>query len=397
MKPAGLLKYHLTIPILAGALGWAVAAGYDDREAGLRATHQQAQAAQQLAWAQDDAAQALAQEDQARELQKQRAAGWIQALGGPVSAAVKDPALNLRQMIEQTAVACAPPGTRAAVTADRFTEFDVALQLPDAVPTGKLAEISKSLLENTTPYVHSLRMIAADEVLAHLEPAAIASVTNWNTVRTDAVKALILAADGPEPASAATATNQPSVDDLNPVLAAYQEAQKAFQAHFKDHIARLDEVPNSLNQASQIETVRSPAQFKAAMAYLEKLSGQLAADRKFFLNPSADLEATCLEHNLDPLLISILKREFERQNHGAAALYAGAFDALSAYLDQIRAFLTAMDEKRGDWNVAPGTGLIQFSTQETRELYIQESGLLEQGSKTVVSAFDALAKFKPAD
>lgn len=124
------------------------------------------------------------------------------ALGGPVPMVVKNPDLSLSAMIHGVALACTPAGTRAAVTVDRFTEFDLVLALPGLETRLVLADCARCILEPCAPYLHSLRFTYDTNVLAALDRRQLDRVAQWDGATRDQVLELFQAADQPRAAGA---------------------------------------------------------------------------------------------------------------------------------------------------------------------------------------------------
>ncbi len=184
----------LVLTLLAG---WAMWKGYDRREVRLRAEQRQFLVDQRASWARQDAAQAVASQQRTAERERARAAEVLKALGGPAEAAIKNPELNIQQMLEQTARLCAPSGASTSVIVDRFTEFDVAFVLPETLTVTRLAGISQCLLKGGAPYVHSIRFIQGNELVAELDGLAIESLTNSSAASVESLEGLLLASTTP--------------------------------------------------------------------------------------------------------------------------------------------------------------------------------------------------------
>ena len=332
-------------------------------------------------------------------MEKIHALDAIKAFGGPIAAAVKDPALDIRHMLIQIAAAAAPAGTEVSVTVDRFTEFDAALVLHRPLSFRQMAGITKVFLKNGTPYVHNLRFIQGNEVLAQLQEGDIESVTNWETASIESIQGLLLTSNTestPGPAASESSATQTSNEELSPDQKKMAEAQSMFKEDFDEHVRLLQKVVADLGQAAQLGAVRNRNQLNAQIASQDQMASRLAAERDFFLHQSVDMEAILKVQNLDPLLTTILKRETQNRNQDEAAILSRLFDSLSAYQDQIKSFLKIMESHWGEWSEEPGSRQIRFTTSDAQNAYSLGTIPVESSAREVQDSFRSWANHKPA-
>ncbi len=402
MKSQPINKFSAWIIILTLLLGWIMWGEFNRRESQLRAEQIQFLAVQPTTWAKEDAEHALAARQKSLELEKAYAQEQARALGGPIEAATKDPALDIRRMLNQIAIASAPADTEVSVTVDRFTEFDVALVLRQPLSLNEVAGITKVFLENTAPYVHSLRFIHGNEVLAQLKQDAIESITNWTAASADSIQTLLLISDTEsEPRTAAmaagdTSATQTDKKDLTRDQIKIDQAQSTFTTHYNEHAHLLQKLAHDLSQAAQLDSVKSRAQLKAQIASLDQLATRLATERNFFLHQSADLELLLKGQELDPLVVSIIKRDVENRNQEQAAILSRLFDSLSTYQQQIKTFLAGMETTWGEWAVEPGTRQIQFTSARAQDAYSLGFVPVRASAQMVENNFRSWANDKPA-
>ena len=393
-------KIYVTTILLTLALGWIIWVKYADKESRLREEQSQFLAGQRTVWLQQDADRALTTNQKVLERKRTYAEEVVKALGGPVAAVTKNPALDIRQMLDQIARACAPAGTEVSVTVDRFTEFEVTMVLSGPSTFTRLAEISKCFLTNCIPYVHSLQFIQGNEVLAGLNGVAIESVTNWNDVSVESVQELLLAAGTQsQPAAVSLTKNDGNTaltdgEDLAPDQIKLSEAQNTFKKHFADHVRVLNELVTNLSQAAQLDSFKSRDQLQSRINSLDQLGLRLAAEREFFMNQSADLERLLNDQGFDPLLISIIKRDFNKQNKAEEPILTNLFDAISGYQSQIRAFLTSMESHWGEWVVENNTHQFQPTTSAANDAYVLGEESVRQRAESVQDAFQSWANYK---
>src|SRR5690348_16767317 len=136
-RPAPLkLVLLATVVMAAGLVGW-----FEQRAGMLRASHREQLLALQQQWAREG----YARQATAGEARLRRQRELEQALGGPTEAPARNPDLNLQQMLERLARACAPRGSSVLARVDRFTDFEVLVTLKADPGSNQLAQITLCL------------------------------------------------------------------------------------------------------------------------------------------------------------------------------------------------------------------------------------------------------------
>lgn len=383
-------------------LGWlAIVLVYDWREDNLRSEQNSLLTAQRSLWSQQGARWSASHQQEVLDQEKARAEEWVRALGGPLGAATKNPDFNIQQMIQQVAEACAPADATVSVTVDRFTEFDVAVVLNKKPTFASLAAISRRLLQNTVPYVYSLRFIQGNNLLAGLEDADIESVTNWNTLPDAAALALLQAAaerDQPVPPGSdeAQAGQPPAQQDLSPDQIKINQARNAFKEDYAEHVRRLNELVAQLNKAARLDTIQTPAQFQAQISWLDdEASSEISAERNYFINQPVTFGKFLSQQGLDAELVNILKRGVDDRAGAQELAYADVFNAIREYQKQIRDFLVTMNDYRNNW-MMQDSGRINFTSFEAASAYKAASAGVQKAASAVTHSFRELKESSPS-
>jgi hypothetical protein len=395
------IKFIASTFLFALFLGWIIWAVFDKQESRIHSEQLQFLTGQQTVWAEEDAKKSIIVQQNTLEQERAYAEELVKAWGGPVEAAVRNPALDIEEMLEQTALACAPTNTLVSVKVDRFTDFNVDLMLPEPMALSRLAEISSRFLKHTFFYVHGVRFIRGDEMLAQLDEAAIESVTNWNTISVESLEGLLAAGLKGQTELVAAATNddnavQPVQENLAPDQVKFNEAEGTFKKHFSDHVRALNEIVGNLDHATHLDSFQKPEQLQSRIAWLDEQASHLATERKFFMNQSADMEGLLRDQELDPLVIDIIKRNIKIRTESESPILTNIFDAVSAYCEADRAFLLSMKSQWGDWQAEPNSDIIQFTTPEARAAYIAGINSVERSGGMVQRAFQAWTNYKPS-
>jgi hypothetical protein len=385
--------------VVALLLAWFVAVIFNVRESSLRTGQLAFVQAQQAIWSQQDVDRAMTAEQSAAQRKAKYANEMARALGGPIGVAAKDPALDIRGMLAQTGLACAPSNTEVSVTVDRFTEFDVAFVLHESLTFTRLAGISKLFLENGVPYVHSLRFILGNEVLAQLGGAEIDSVTNWRAASDASVEELLLAtSEQSQPAAVAGAvsdnnTARADPQNLTPDQIILDQAGVALTNEYSQHIQIFNDLVSDLNYASQIGTLHD-RELQSRIDWTGQQPVQITALREFFLNEASEMEQLLGGHDLDPLVVAIVKRGIVTRTEAEVPYITAMFDALSDYQTQVQAFLATMQSHQNEWFVQSGTTRIQFSTTAAHDAYTTAADPLKRSLTALKDATQAWTNYK---
>jgi len=392
---ATLAKLFAAALLVLGLVGYLVWQEFDYQTDLLRAQHQQLIQERQGAWAQEDLDRAAAARAAAQARQAQAEADLVTFLGSPLAAATKNPALDIRQMLTQIATAIAPAGTRVAVTVDRFTEFDVALVLPNSPNLSQLATLAKNFLQNASPYVHGLRFISGNELIAELGGADIDSVTDWKTVSPDYLTGMLRgsSAAGPvegtgAPTDAVAAGTPDEPESLDPDQARQRTAQKNFNDEYRRHVLHLNELLARLSQAIRLDNL-PPNGIPARLAWLDQQTPLLDGEEDFLMNQDGALERALTEQGVDPLVVRILIREATARRQPQIPRITPLFDRIYVYQSRIRQFLQAMADHPGDWTAQPEAGKIQFFTAAARDAYETGGAAVEASARDVKAAMQA--------
>jgi hypothetical protein len=378
--------------LFLAVLGWlAIRSAYDSQEDNLRSNQNSFLTSQQSVWSLQDAQWGASHQQEVLVQEKARTEEWVRALGGPLGAATKNPDLDIQQMIRQIALACAPTDATVSVTVDRFTEFDVAVVLNEKPALANLAAISRRLLQNTVPYVYSLRFIQGNSLLAELQDADIESVTNWNTLPDAAALALLqAAAERDQPASPgsdeAQADQPPAQQDLSPDQTKINQARDAFKDDYAEHVRRLNELVTQLNRAARLDTIQTSSEFETQISWLDGESSEISAERHYFMNQPESFGKFLSEQGLDAELINILKRGQDERAAAQELAYSDVFDALSEYQQQIRKFLATMNDYRNEWTTLDSSR-IQFTSVEARNVYNSAAAQVQRAANAVSHSF----------
>jgi len=125
------------------------------------------------------------------------------------------------------------------------------------------------------------------------------------------------------------------------------------------------------------------------MTWIEQQPSRITDDRDFFLNQASEMEQLLNDQGLDPLLITIIKRDSNARIQAEAVLIETVFDAVSGHQLQIRGLLADMKSHRGEWFVDPNTGQIQFSSSAVRNVFESRLDAVKRSGTAVQDAIQS--------
>jgi hypothetical protein len=402
-RPAPLLTVCALLATLV--LAALLVRRFEDRAGALRANHQQQLVTLQKQWASEDAARKVAAHEEALRRQRAHQRELEQALGGPTEVPARNPDLNIQQMLEQTARACAPAGASVVVRVDRFTEFEVIVTLKGVPGPNQLAELTTCLLRHGAPYVHTLRFIQGARVIAELDQRALELVPDWSQASVTTAQQL-LASSGlaaPSPVAAANDAQPPSAKEDSPELTGdrkrLQEVDDAFYRARTNQFDRLNKLIEAQDFAARLPSVGRASDLDERLKWLGDNESALDSARAFFLNPEPEYRRLLNEQNFDPLMVTILCRGLTERGEQQRPYLTRLLDAVAERQRITKSFLAAMQSQWGNWHGNPATGRIYFDPprdREAQEAYNRGSAQYERASHAVELAARAWSDFNAA-
>jgi len=103
------------------------------------------------------------------------------AWGDGIQAVVKDPKLNISEMLRKSAISAFPESVRVEVKTDNFNEFDVFIHVKESVDKDKAAAAIKSLISNCGKYVNSALLVYNEEVVKTIDRRGIDAIEDWES------------------------------------------------------------------------------------------------------------------------------------------------------------------------------------------------------------------------
>lgn len=388
-------------PMLAALVAWAGHAWFNRRESQTRLRHQQEQAEETQKRASEQADRKVIAHEQALARTREHEQRLLSAWGGPTEAAWKDPDLSIPQMLVKLAETHGPPGTRATLQVDSFTEFDLVVELAADSTKGQIAEIALGVLRHASTYLSSIRFLRATTLVAHLDEQALRATPDWTRASAAEVENLL----APRPAGAVPADSTVSsgpADWLSRLKTAMKEvsnqeeqrtperqADQVFANNMEAHRQKLLMLVYKQDEAIKLIDVRTEADLLNKLQLLKQTEAALSEVRTSILNAEEEYQKSLQQQKLDPVAIQIYMRVYREQQARRRPQLERLFQVLAQRQSEAAAFISAMQQNWGNWS-AQGN-MVYFTSPAAQAAYRQGSERLEQANAQVTATIRALS------
>ncbi len=366
--------------LLVAFVGGVVANSLFDQKAHeLRARQEQDMKEEAKQWARENAERKVAAHEEALKRERQHQQQLEDAWGGPAEAAWKNPDLNISQMLEQLARACAPPSSPVTVRVDRFTDFELTVGVSQRADTARLAGISQCLMPHAAPYLRDLRFIQKGRVQVELDSIAIDSVLDWQQASTEDIERLITSVeadsgaggDDANPAEANVSAANPAASNDEPELSGdsklMREAEAMFNRTLQENNARLNEAIKKQGQATMLGDVHTAADLEGKIVLLQESKAALDEVREFFLNEDRVHQQLVEQAKIDPLLADISARGVSERQRRRRPYLEQLFQALAERQRSATTLLIDMKSLWGGWSGDSTGHYIRFTSVSARD------------------------------
>ncbi len=346
-------------------------------------------------WRREDAARKSIDEEAARRGQRD----VEKAFGGALSLATRNPDLTLREMIEQTARACAPPEFGISVHVDRFTEFEVLVHLPRSPERATVANFSRCLLQHCATYVHSIRFALNGKVGAELDRRAIESVADWSAVNVSDVESLFVETEAPPGSETKESISGASRhgSDLEELTGDARRLATVAANLKQSHQRAADSLKvsiDSIESAVSLTGVSSAADLQSKLRVLDQTARDIESWRAFHLQSGEEYLRLLKAENLDPLLILILARCFNERSSLEMPHVNRLRAALLEHRRQCRGLIETMLQHWGHWSVDGTTQRIRFESSTSHDAHEKASRRMESSGQAVMDAIRTLTEWR---
>lgn len=376
----------ITIAAYKGLERWQVS-----QNAKLRAAHEKNLAALQERLAVRDTERQIEAHDATIARQRRFQQEIITALGGPVGAALKHPELTILGMLQEVARACAPKGSVPHAAVDRFTEFTLFIDLPDALDRPALAEIARCLLAHSAQYVSSVQFSHDRSVLAVLDRRGIESIADWANASNSAVEKALIDPEYSQPVTF-VGVAPPAEQKVHELQNLPEEGrrQRMAEERFADAFKLADSQLRSALEwqmaAVNLAGVRGVGELDERRKILMDAERAGAEARRVLANPILEYERVLESQKLDPIYIRAAVRT-ATQNYTTSRPAAGkvfaAFDERSRCASE---FLATMKRHVGAWTYQPFQDRFEFHDAAAQLDYAAATKKFDAASRALETA-----------
>lgn len=396
MNTPGLFRITVTFAVFVGlTVGGLIAIEglFRDRTEDLNAMHRLHLASRRSDWEKDAAGRVVDEQRAGQQRLVRRHEEMVLALGGPVAAAAKNPDADLAGMLRAICGLCVGNQSATQLSVERFTEFNLAVDL-DLVPSGQSPEeILLCVLRHGSAYVNRMRFHRRGLIVAELDRRAIESISDWGAASLDTVRQLVAEMDEVRGVVATPVAIRPS-----PAGRDEDEGNMSHRSQLsKQALTRLgDAVSNSIqaiNQAVRLQTAalgfenaRGVNEITTARAQLLE-SGQILGDaRAFFGDPAEFYRRVMVEVGLDRLYIDAelrSRRLLDAVNAPLALEIIAKAERRGRTAGQL---LQVMGDALGTWTYDRLTRNFQFDSPQTAAAYRAAADQLSQDAAELDAA-----------
>jgi hypothetical protein len=324
---------------------------------------------------------------------------WEAALGGPTEIASKDPTLSIIKMIEATSKACAPYGTKAGVSVDRFTEFTLTLELPGAPNRGQMAETAACVLHHCGIYLQKIRFAQSGDVLAQIGPEGLSRISDWESLQAATVESLLENTDAqPRALAANLQKSRGPTSEISDLLPEQETAKKAaeqfyklLQTHYKNCTAAI----GTQDSAARLSTLRDVREMGERLRSLEAADDSLKNAKAFFAHPEEAFETLLRSGNVDSLLIKVTLRGYEQSAREKNATLLSMCMTVGDRQLAAKNLLEAMSKFAGQWTPMADGIHISFQNREVEAVYRRVAADYEQTTAALTKAFELMGETDP--
>jgi hypothetical protein len=387
-------KWIVPVALLT-IIGWLVVEKErKSRHSQLLAAHQQALKQHEKDWARREIDYQLGARDVAVARERRHREEWLRAMGGPLGVALKDPGLTLTGMIEELARACAP-GSRAHARAERFSEFNVFIELPVATERAALAEIARSLLAYTSEYVHRVQFSHAGALVGELDRRSIESISDWSNAPIARIEKLISDPEHSEPPTFVGAVgSQPQTTSVEPQnlpeeFREQNRAEQQFQARCKQANQQLVSAMEFQSDAVNLAGAKSARDFddrRATLARAEKIAAEAKA---VLADPVAEYERVLRERKLDSVYVRAATRTAAQTYGRSPEAILKVFDLLARRSRSAAEFLDVMKNNFSLWTYSAIEQRYEFQDNRAQEDYLRAIRKFDNDSRAIQAAIEA--------
>ena len=374
---------------LAWLLFWVVIAGVGTLQ--FRKNNRLDQPVDALLWKQNEELSALEQELKraAREAEARRVADLEKAWGGPLAAALKNPAFSLREALYKAAQVCAPTNTLTGVEVDRFTEFTVNYESASPIATNDMVAASRKLMPVAKEYLDAVRFSVRGKLVAEIDRSDIEYIEDWERAPEQRIVALL-----PREAQSRIVEDAVAIERLKIEMRISQalegesglrekaeNADRQFRQMMEEAFNELNKALTEIRKAATLHEVRSLRGFDERVKQLREAVAQADRAEQFWKDPAKEWErvlgAEGISGELRELLVTSFPAIFRQQPEKTAKV----FEALRGEIESVRFFQKIVIDGGEHWKFT-SEGIAFSDPEFTRRIENVQRQLREDAEAT---------------
>lgn len=317
----------------------------------------------QAAWEKE--LEALTQRNDAalQDLSARLEADRQQRSGGAWLKAQHDPTLSIEGMLRVVAKAVVPSTAQVICTVDRFVEYALAVELPEAASPEQMAGWCRQILGPGARYLHQVRFVYKGEALSLLDRGDIEAIPDWARAETSAIldrfahQERLMADARSRAAEAADAEKEDDSPRLQSqmsrsVLTLGDKAAQQFYSfarHFESNLVVTLRTQDRFRLMHNVDELTTRISLEARLEQLTNDLRVLESQRLLFSNPALEWD------NHRPADVTEADRQsvVKQIQSSYAAMDEGKryWEALKAEADQLQRYLLFLKRTWGVWTV----------------------------------------------
>jgi hypothetical protein len=301
----------------------------------------------------------------AREADARRRIELNQAWGGSVTAAFKNPAYSIREALQHAAEACAPTNAYAHVDVDRFTEFVVTIDRPDALSTNEMVVVARRLVPVAKEFLSALQFSTRGKLIAEIDRQDMDFIENW-THASDQRIAMLLPRETESRMDSGAIERFKAEQQISTALNAEpglrektERVDRNFRQAIQNAYGELTQAMEALQKSMALGAARSLRDLDLCDKELRH-SVELANRAKSFWNdPLKEWQRLLEAEGVSGDLRDALVKSFSGIFHNDALKTKKVFDTLNAAVESSQFTLRLLENENDKWKfTSSGIALI---------------------------------------
>jgi hypothetical protein len=302
----------------------------------------------------------------AREAEAHRRVELEKLWGGPMGAAFKNPALSIRDALNQAAKACAPSNTLAFAEVDRFTEFTVTVDSGDTISTNAMVAFARSFLPLAKTYLDSIRFSQKGTLIAEIDRQDIEFIEDWSRAPDQRI-AMLLPRESrsritEDPALIERYKNEQriaeAIADDSSLREKAQRADRNLRRTVEKAYEELNSALESVRISAALGTIHSLRDLDKLDKALKTAVQHSSKSEEFWKDPAKEWESILDSEGISGELRAALVKDFPSIYRQNPKKTASVFSALNTEIKSTRYAMRILTSEGDNWRFSNGQILL---------------------------------------